>query len=173
MAKETDNKGVLYTAYSFPSEAAMRECGKWWAERLGLGQGSGWCIVYRLCDELGPEDELGHNDCDFESKTSVITIYKHCNAAFRMHQEETLIHELLHCKCTIDYDTDDYESRRCAELQHQVLNDVARALFMVKYGLSAADYERLITKPQPKPKKKNGSKCGQAVISDGILASMF
>lgn len=121
----------------------LRKCGEKWADVLGL---SDWTISYVLTDEESEGLELGHNDYDFDSKTSVITICKQPrNEHFIMFQEETLIHELLHCKFPIEYEDESYEAKVCADLQHQVLNDTARALFMTKYGLSMSDYKRMIT----------------------------
>lgn len=145
-------------------DTSLKTFGDVWADRLGLGIGSGWSIAYRYVVARNGEDVdengmqlLGHNDCDWETKTSVITIFKResnesgldsvsGSEMFRVYDEETLIHELLHCKFPITYDKDNYESVLCASLQHQVLNDVARALFMTEYGLSARDYEILTRK---------------------------
>lgn len=145
-------------------DTSLKTFGDVWADRLGLGIGSGWSIAYRYVVARNGEDVdengmqlLGHNDCDWETKTSVITIFKResnesgldsvsGSEMFRVYDEETLIHELLHCKFPITYDKDNYESVLCASLQHQVLNDVARALFMAEYGLSARGYEILTRK---------------------------
>jgi len=129
---------------SFQNGLEMRKCGEKWADVLGLAD---WAITYVLVDEESEGLELGHNDYDFDSKTSVITIYKQPrNEHFIMFQEETLIHELLHCKFPIEYEDESYESKVCADLQHQVLNDTARALFMTKYGLDMIEYKSLIRK---------------------------
>ena len=145
----------------------MRKCGEKWADVLGL---SDWTISYVLSDKESEGLELGHNDYDFETKTSVITIYKMpANEHFKIPQEETLIHELLHCKYPIDYDSDNYESVRCAQLQHQVLNDIGRALFMAKYDMTLDKY-----KSETKKKKRQQSKqTGRAIIADSTLAKMF
>ena len=122
----------------------MRKCGEKWANVLGL---SDWTISYVLSDKESEGLELGHNDYDFDSKTSVITIYKTPKSDFfNVFQEETLIHELLHCKFPIDYVDGDYYGKRCADLQHQVVNDMARALFMTKYGWSMRDYKKQVIK---------------------------
>ena len=131
---------------NFDSNEQLSKCANEWIEVLGL---SDWCVTCVLaeCESDDSGDlELGHNDYDFCNKTSVITIYKQPrNEHFIMFQEETLIHELLHCKFPIEYEDESYEAKVCADLQHQVLNDTARALFMTKYGLSMSDYKRLIT----------------------------
>lgn len=144
-------------------DVSLEMVGNVWADRLGLGIGSGWTIAYRYVVARDGEDVdengmqlLGHNDCDWETKTSVITIFKRESGEkgsgsgsgsglemFRVYDEETLIHELLHCKFPITYNKDDYESVLCASLQHQVLNDLARALFMAEYGLSSLNYKVL------------------------------
>lgn len=140
-------------------DTSLEMVGNVWADRLGLGIGSGWTIAYRYVVARNGEDVdengmrlLGHNDCDWETKTSVITIFKRESGEggsgsgsemFRVYDEETLIHELLHCKFPITYNKDDYESVLCASLQHQVLNDIARALFMAEYGLSSLNYKVL------------------------------
>ena len=85
----------------FESWLELRKCGEKWADVLGL---SDWAISYVLADEESEGLELGHNDYDFDSKTSVITICKPPrNEHFIMFQEETLIHELLHSKFPIEY----------------------------------------------------------------------
>lgn len=136
-----------YCKVAFEGWLELRKCGEKWADVLGL---SDWTISYVLVDEEGGGEsglELGHNDYDFDSKTSVITIYKQPrNEHFIMFQEETLIHELLHCKFPIEYEDESYEAKVCADLQHQVLNDTARALFMTKYGLDMDEYKILIRK---------------------------
>ena len=58
---------------NFKTQKDLETCGNAWANILGLGD---WSISYVLCDKESAELELGHNDYDFETKTSVITIYK-------------------------------------------------------------------------------------------------
>lgn len=123
----------------FDNIEQLSKCANEWCAVLGLQD---WCIVYELRDEDSASAELGHNDYDFESKTSVVTIYKTVkNDYFNVFQEETLIHELLHCKYPIAYNGENAESVLCASFQHQVLNDMARALFMTKYGMTIEDYK--------------------------------
>lgn len=144
--------------YGIGDEKQLRKLGAQWADRLGLGTGSGWTIFYRIvdvddvereCECEGSGAKLGYNDCDWESKTSVITIYRRKakedddDAPMYVFEEETLIHELLHCKFPITYKEDSYGEVVLASLQHQVLNDTARALFLTKYGLTMRDYNIL------------------------------
>lgn len=132
---------------NFDSSEQLNKCAKEWIEVLGL---SDWCVTCVLAEYESDDSgdlELGHNDYDFCNKTSVITIYKTPKSDFfNVFQEETLIHELLHCKFPIEYVEGDYYSKRCADLQHQVLNDMARALFMTKYGWSMRDYKKQVIK---------------------------
>lgn len=125
-------------------EREMCELGAEWSERLGLCD---WCISYVIFDSESEIGELGHSDYGFESKTCVISLYRvPKNDCFNVIEEETLIHELLHCKYPISYDRDSYESVICASMQHQVLNDMARALYMAKYGLTLKEYKDRIIK---------------------------
>ena len=129
---------------NFNRSEQLNKCASEWIEVLGL---SDWCVTCILAECESDDLELGHSDYDFCSKTCVITIYKTPkNDFFNVFQEETLIHELLHCKFPIDYVEGDYYGKRCADLQHQVLNDMARALFMTKYGLSMRDYKKKVIK---------------------------
>ena len=153
---------------NFKTQKSLETCGNAWANILGLGD---WSISYVLCDKESAELELGHNDYDFETKTSVITIYKMpANEHFKIPQEETLIHELLHCKYPIDYDSNNYESVRCAQLQHQVLNDIGRALFMAKYDMTLDKYKSETKKTK---RQQQSKQTGRAIIADSTLAKMF
>lgn len=114
--------------------AQLEECAKYYIELLGLQD---WAIVFRISDDLD-ENLAGCNDYVFENKSSLITLRKTIqeNKFFTIIQELTLIHELLHCKYPISFINKVYESRIVADLQHQLLDDMARAIFKARFNLT-------------------------------------
>lgn len=65
----------------------------------------------------------------YDNKTEIITA--------KSPQELTLIHELLHCKfVTFENSTKGLESAIVEHCQHDLLEQIAKSLFMTKYNLN-------------------------------------
>lgn len=112
----------------FNSVEEIKECAKYYISLLGLQD---WMIKFELTDDLSDEDNAGENEYCFILKESIIKIRRSHpdNPIFKYPQEQTLIHELLHCKFGgIEQEEYQYE--------HQLLQDIARAIFNVRYNLT-------------------------------------
>lgn len=122
----------------FLSQEQAVTCLKEWQHRLYL---DGWIISldfadYRDMPEVG---DAGYCDFQMVNKCAVITL---CNSAgckggiAKFCQEETLVHELLHCVFNFaGYDAGSYDSRYRDIMQHQEIEMMARSLIMAKYGI--------------------------------------
>lgn len=103
-----------------------------WQEILQLND---WLIQVCLTDDV---DDNSHGVCDmvYDNKTAVIKIQKTKEySPFKRPDEIILVHELLHCKFPILYDEHDVDQVIRSKLQHQVLEEMAKALIMTKYKL--------------------------------------
>jgi len=118
----------------FKDLTQLRECAKYYIELLGLQD---WVIQFRISNDI-EKNCAGYNDSVFENKSSLITLTKDIpeNKFFNSPQECTLIHELLHCKYPIKFKNDYYESEMVADVQHQLLDDMARAIYKARYNLT-------------------------------------
>lgn len=105
-----------------------------------------WNIVARLLSlkEMKKEDGtycLGESNIDYINKGSVIFIADIFDGsetpiiAERFCAEETLVHELLHCKYNVLHDEDSYEGAMLDVHQHQLLEEMAKSLMMARYDL--------------------------------------
>ena len=122
----------------------MKEANKYlkeWQTRLFLND---WIIKIIICDEkdfkLG-EGYSGENSFNFTNKSSIIRI---CNISLKeiedyvakICDEETLIHELLHCKYNwLNPAKTKYEDVIADEYDHHLLEQMANSLLMTKYNL--------------------------------------
>lgn len=110
-----------------------------WQERLGLMD---WAIALRYnCkfSDLQTEDACGETEWEDTIKCATIRIVseeEHGDDRIQAFDfEKILVHELLHIKFgLISFTQDDYNGRVAAELRHQILDDLARALIMAKRG---------------------------------------
>lgn len=111
----------------------LQECAAYWQDKLQLND---WLIKYTITDDLNLTDN-GFCDFDFVHKCAIVKIRenKANDIMIRQPDELILVHELLHCKYPI-YEIDgNYDSKIRADLQHQILEDMAKSLIMVKYNL--------------------------------------
>lgn len=122
----------------FDTDKELQECAAEWMRRLGLGD---WWITCCLVGIRDMEDQelAGHSDVQHVNRGGTISILRKediPDTIIKTPHELTLIHELLHFKF-VGFE----ESRATVEgvffdlCQHQLLEDMAKALFMAKYGL--------------------------------------
>lgn len=110
-----------------------------WQERLGLQD---WLIVLRYnCefDDLELDDASGETNWNDTIKTGTIRIISEkvygYDRIVPFDFEQILVHELLHIKLgLLSFTNNTYESKVNAELRHQLIDDLARALVMAKRG---------------------------------------
>ena len=110
-----------------------------WEERLGLQD---WIIKLKYnCkfSDLELENCCGETNWEDTIKTATIKIVspkEYGNdriVAFDF--EQILVHELLHIKFgLLSFTQQDYDGKVTAELRHQLIDDLARALVMAKRG---------------------------------------
>jgi len=104
-----------------------------------------WTIKAQFAEPKTLKDEngtrlLGQNEFQIINKCAVITIVKFDNdsknSITRISHECVLIHELLHCKYNwIEATYSLVESIYYNALEHSLLEQMAKSLFMAKYNL--------------------------------------
>lgn len=102
-----------------------------WKHRLCLDD---WLISAKLVESIGDET-CGECIANYVNKTATISVLREMpkeNRTTVFPVEKVLIHELLHCKF-MSVDNGSLESRFYDEMQHQLLEDVAYALWSAKY----------------------------------------
>ena len=110
-----------------------------WQERLGLQD---WVISLTInCkfDDLELDNACGETDWEDTIKTATIKIISEKEYGYdrltKFDLEKILVHELLHIKFgLLSFTTQDYEGKVMAEVRHQLIDDLARALVMAKRG---------------------------------------
>lgn len=123
----------------FTSIEQAYECLHYWQEKLFLQD---WTIKLLLVspEEMNMQEVCGENIYVIESKCCVIKILKpeyYGDRITKYCAEQILIHELLHCKynwCERNYDS--IEVVYYDTLEHSLIEQMAKSLFMVKYNLS-------------------------------------
>lgn len=135
--KNTGSGKEISLIERFLTVEQIAEVAEYYIKLLGLQD---WMIRYELTDELG-EGNGGENEYQFVNKYAVIRIRKTLpeSMLFRQPQELTLIHELLHCKFML-LDNTNYDGIIIYEYQHQLLQDMARAIFNARYNLTNKFY---------------------------------
>lgn len=128
---------------SFESQEQLNECLKWWQEKLFL---TDWIIIAYICepDDFSVEGRCGENCMSFENKGCKIKILDKKFFGKRIERycaEKILVHELLHCKYNYLVSDGSYASVYLDVMEHQQLEQMAKSLIMVKYGLDF-DYFR-------------------------------
>lgn len=107
-----------------------------WQHRLFLDD---WTIDLRLVKAKEIDGFTGRSYLVFPLQSVVIKIAKPNkdikNRIVKYCAEETLIHELLHCKYNILEKDNTYESAYLDGRQHQLLEQMAKSLIMAKYNL--------------------------------------
>jgi hypothetical protein len=128
----------------FKTQEELNECLKWWKDKLFLND---WIIKAKLCapDDFAVDGRMGENSMVFENKESMIRILEkqyYPNDAIAIYcAEQTLVHELLHCKYNFLQNKGTYESIYVDVVEHQSLEQMAKSLIMAKYNLDF-DYFR-------------------------------
>ena len=110
-----------------------------WQERLGLQD---WAIVLRYnCkfSDLELENACGETNWEDTIKSATIRIISKeeygTDRILPYDFEKILVHELLHIKFgLLSFTVETYEGKVNAELRHQLIDDLARALVMAKRG---------------------------------------
>jgi hypothetical protein len=110
-----------------------------WQERLGLQD---WVIKLTInCkfDDLELDNACGETDWEDTIKTATIRIVSEeeygKDRITEFDFEQILVHELLHIKFgLLSFTQEDYNGKVVAELRHQLIDDLARALVMAKRG---------------------------------------
>lgn len=130
---------MLEPIMDFKTKEELEKCAEEWKKILFLDN---WIISVRLqdCSELEGEVS-GTADIDTVHQCSIIRIARLnedlSSRIMKVCMEETLVHELLHCK--YDMLTDrlgSIESVLYEMREHTLLEEMARSLIMVKYNLS-------------------------------------
>lgn len=123
----------------FKSEEEAYACLKYWQEKLFL---SDWIIKIKLCspDEMDLQDVCGENNFQIENRCCVIKMMKpeyYGDRIVKYCAEAILIHELLHCKYNwVERDYNSIEVAYYDTLEHSLIEQMAKSLFMTKYNLS-------------------------------------
>lgn len=118
---------------NFRDNKQLNEYKDWWVEKLQLRDN----IISVKLDNNFDEKLHGITESDFVNKAFAIKIKNIRNNDFIMKQPEelVLVHELLHCKIMGFENNSNIESVYYNEMQHQLLEEMAKALIMTKYNL--------------------------------------
>ena len=122
----------------FDSEKELLECLEEWKRLLGL---SDWHIAARICpkEDMKLPECAGESDVQFVNMCGLISILRAedlpPDMILKQPMEQVLIHELLHFKF-IAFDENSREEAVFEIAQHQLIETLAKALFMAKYGLA-------------------------------------
>lgn len=122
----------------FTSTEQAYKCLHEWQERLFLQD---WIFKIKLVspEEMNIEDVIGENNFQIENRCGVIKILKpefYGDRIIKYCAEETLIHELLHCKYNwVERDYNSIEVAYYDTLEHSLIEQMAKSLLMAKYNL--------------------------------------
>lgn len=122
----------------FENEKEMFDALDEWKTLLGLND---WMIAIHICgkDDMKLKDCAGESEVQFVNSCGIISILRAEDLPEDMiltqPQEQVLIHELLHFKF-ISFESESREDAVFEIVQHQLIECLAKALFMAKYGLA-------------------------------------
>ena len=121
----------------FTSQIMLDQSLKEWQKRLFLDD---WIIKARLVapDEFTLENVCGENEFDMVGKCCVIRIMEkkyYGDRILKYCAEKILVHELLHCKYNWLVAPDTMEGKYFDELDHSLLEQMAKSLIMAKYNI--------------------------------------
>lgn len=122
----------------FDSEKEMLSCLNEWKTVLGL---SDWWIAGRICmkEDMELVEYAGESEVQHVNRCGLISILRKedlpDDCIIKQPQEMTLIHELLHFKF-VGFEEKNREEAFFELHQHQLLEDMAKALYMAKYNLN-------------------------------------
>lgn len=128
----------------FDSEKELYSLVKEWQKRLWL---SDWWIGVRLCsaEEMPDDTSAGYSEVHWVNKCGTISIRRKEDVPeglmVKQPHEVTLIHELLHFKF-FALEPKSLEETFYDMKQHQLLEELAKSLYMAKYGIG---YDWFIT----------------------------
>ena len=98
-----------------------------------------WIIKVNLVEPSEISGFAGNNQFQTVNKYSVINISKQdedgMSRMAKVCHEQTLVHELLHCKYNIIERSNEYESKFLDDHQHMLLEQMAKSLIMAKYNI--------------------------------------
>jgi len=121
----------------FETEEELQKCFLKWQPRLGL---SDWNIGVALVDNTDLDGVAGESEVQWVNKCGTISILKKeyipDDLLIKQPHEETLIHEMLHFKFFALQETS-REEHFYEMMQHQLLEEIAKALFLAEYNLDA------------------------------------
>lgn len=117
----------------------LNELGKYWQDKLLL---QNWIIKFEFLPVLQMSDPAwcGQSNVQWVNRCGTVSLLRKedipDDLLVKQPQELTLIHELLHFKFMGFEDCNKtIEGCYWDEKQHQLLEDMAKALYMTKYGL--------------------------------------
>ena len=119
------------------TEEELLGLAKEWQKRLLL---SDWIINFSLVTarEMSEVDLAGESDVQWINRCGVVNILRKeeipQDIIAKQPMELVLVHELLHFKFMM-FDNESLEGCYFSEKQHQLLEDMAKSLYMAKYGL--------------------------------------
>ena len=120
------------------TDEELLELAKEWQNRLLL---SDWMIGFALVStrDLSDIEFAGESEVQWVNRCGTVSILRKedipQNMLMKQPMEMTLIHELLHFKF-MAFDNTSLEGCYWNEKQHQLLEDMAKALYMAKYNLT-------------------------------------
>jgi len=120
----------------FETTEELLKCFKKWQPRLGL---SDWNIGLALVEPNDmDESRAGESDVQWVNKCGTISIlkkeYMPKDMLIKQPHESTLIHEMLHFKFFMA-EPNSLEQFYHDTFQHQLLEELAKALFLAEYNL--------------------------------------
>jgi len=125
--------------WEFKDINEAKECFKEWKEILELGY---WIIKIQI---VPPEDMQlegsGESEYQITNKCAIIRLlepHHYGDRIVKQCHEETLVHELLHCKFGI-VDMETEKSISC----HLLIEEMARALIKAKYGTPLEEFDNI------------------------------
>ena len=119
------------------TEEELLSLAREWQRRLLL---SDWIINFSLVTarEMSEVDLAGESDVQWINRCGVVNILRKeeipQDIIAKQPMELVLVHELLHFKFMM-FDNETLEGCYFSEKQHQLLEDIAKSLYMAKYGL--------------------------------------
>lgn len=120
------------------TEIELLELASEWKKKLLL---SDWTIAFTLVrnSELSEIDFAGESEVQWVNRCGTVSILRKDDMPYDMiakqPMEMTLIHELLHFKF-MTLESNSLEGCYWNEKQHQLLEDMAKALYMAKYNIT-------------------------------------
>ena len=119
------------------TEEELLKLAKEWQSKLFLND---WLIGFSLatCREMSCIDWAGESDAQYVNRCGTVMLLRKEdmpeNMLIKQPMELVLIHELLHFKF-VTFETNTIEGYYWNEKQHQLLEDIAKSLYMAKYNL--------------------------------------